>query len=148
MSGPMILSLCPVNEIKLLAYFSFFAIALLTGPATGLVMGWSHGWLGRLTGLAIGSAVGVLAVVVLTNILDTSGTVPVPGEPNRVTFTCGPDLSGNVTFGWTMLYAVEVAAIILSAKFATTSIWSLGSIVIRSAMRFQQKLRQRNARRG
>ena len=88
-----------------------------------------------------------LGVVVLTNILDTESSVPVPGEPGRFTFMCGQDLSGNVTLGWTMLYAVEVAAIILSAKFATTSIWSLGSIVIRTAMRFQRNLRQPNDRR-
>ncbi len=143
----MILTLCAVNEIKLLAFLSFFAIAFLTGPATGLALGWPHGWLGRLKGLAIGSAVGVLGVVVLTNILDTGGSVPVPGEPGKFTFTCGQDLSGNVTLGWTMLYAVEVAAIILSAKFATTSIWSLGSIVIRTAIRFQRNLRQHNNRR-
>ena len=86
----MIFTLCQVNEIKLLAYFSFFAVAFLTGPATGLALGWPHGWVVRLAGLAIGSAVGVLAVVVvvvLTIMLDTGGAVPVPDEPLRSTFT-------------------------------------------------------------
>ena len=70
----MIFSLCPVNEIKLLASLSFFAVAFITGPATGVTLGWAHGWIVRLTGLAIGSAVGVLAAVVLTNMLDTGGS--------------------------------------------------------------------------
>ena len=75
------------------------------------------------------------------------GWVPVPGEPNRYTLPCGPpDLSGNVTLGWTMLYAVKVAAIILTTKFATTALSSLGSTAMRSAMRLGRVLRQRNAR--
>ena len=36
-------TLCAVNEIKLLAFYSFFAIAVLTGPATGLAVCWSRG---------------------------------------------------------------------------------------------------------
>ena len=141
----MIFSLCPVNEIKLLAYFSFFAVAFLTGPATGLALGWARGWVVRLTGLAIGSAAGVLAVVVLTIMLDTGGAVPVPDEPPRFTLTCGWDMSGTVTMVWTMLYVVQVAAIILSTKFATASLWSLGLIVMGSAIRFRRKLRERSA---
>ena len=141
----MIFSSCPVNEIKLLASLSFFAVAFITGPATGVTLGWAHGWVVRLTGLAIGSAVGVLEVVVLTNMLDTGGAVPVPGEPNRFTFTSGCDLSRNVTVVWTMLYVVQVAAIILTTKFATTSLWSLGLIVMGYAVRFRRNLRERSA---
>ena len=37
MANAMTLSLCPVNEVKLLAFFSFFVVAFLTGPATGLI---------------------------------------------------------------------------------------------------------------
>ena len=113
-------TICPVNEIKLLAFFSFFAIAFLTGPATGLAVSWSRGWVQKLRGVATGSAVGVLAMVALANMVDTGGAVPVPGESNRYTFTCGLDLSGNFTLGWMMLYAVQVAAIILTTKFPTT----------------------------
>ena len=40
----MMFTICPVNEIKLLAVYSFFAVALLTGPATGLAVSWSRGW--------------------------------------------------------------------------------------------------------
>ena len=120
-----------------------FAVAFLTGPATGLAVSWSRGWLQKLRGLAVGSAVGALAVVALANMVDNGGLVPVSGEPNRYTFTCGPDLSGNVTLGWTMLYAVKVAAIILTTKFATASLLSLGSIAMRSTIRFERNLRQR-----
>ena len=140
----MTFSLCPVNEVKLLAFLSLFAVAFLTGLVTGLTLGWRHKWTGKLTGLAIGSAVGALAVVVLAHMFDPGGAVPVPGEPNRFTFACGPpDLSGNVTLGWTMLYAVKVATIILTTKFATTSLWSFGSTVMRLAVRLGRELRQR-----
>ena len=140
----MMLSLCAVNEIKLLAFFSFFAIAFLTGPATGLAVSWSRGWVQKLRGVAVGSAVGALAVVALANMVDTGGAVPVPGEPNRYTFTCGLDLSGNVSLGWTMLYAVKVAAIILTTKFATTSSLFFSAMAMQFAMRLKRNLRQRD----
>ena len=54
-----------------------------------------------------------------------------------------PDLSGKVTLGWTMLYAVKVAAIIPTTKFATTSLLSLSSVAIQLGMRFKRNLRQR-----
>ena len=139
----MMFTICTVNEIKLLAFYSLFAIALLTGPATGLAVCWSRGWVQKLRGAAIGSAVGVLAVVALANMVDTGGLVPVPGEPNRFTFPCGPpDLSGNVTLGWTMLYAVQVAAIILTTRFATTSSLSFSAMAMQFAMRLKRSLRR------
>ena len=139
-------TLCAVNEIKQLAFFSFFAIALLTGPATGLAVCWSLGWVQKLKGVAVGSAVGALAVVALAFMVDATGRdlTPVSGELIRHTFPCGPpDLSGNVTLGWTMLYAVKVAAIILTTKFATTSLLSLSSVAMQLGMRFRRNLRQR-----
>ena len=138
----MMLTLCTVNEIKLLAFYSFFAIAFLTGPAAGFVVSRSYGWVQKLRGVAVGSAVGVLAVVALTHMVDTGGMVPVAGEPNRYTFTCGLDLSGNVTLGWIMLYAVKVAAIMLTTKFATTSLLSFSSMVMQFVMRLKRNLRQ------
>ena len=136
-------TICAVNEIKQLAFFSLFAIALLTGPATGLTVCWSGGWVQKLKGVAVGSAVGALAVVALASMFDTGGVVPVPGEPNTYTFTCvPPDLSGNVTLGWAMLYAVKVAAIILTTKFATTSLLSFISMAMQFAMRFRRSQRQ------
>ena len=141
----MMFTLCAVNEIKQLAFFSFFAIAFLTGPATGLVVSWSRGWVQKLRGVAVGSAVGALAVVALAFMFDTGGAVPLPGEPNRITFTCGPpDLSGNVTLGWAMLYAVKAAAIILTTKFATTTSLSLSAMAMRFAMRLKRSLRRRD----
>ena len=143
----MTFSLCAVNEIKLLAFLSFFAVAFLTGPATGLILSWRHHWLGKLTGLAMGCTVGTLAVVALAHMVDVTGRdlVPVPGEPNRYTFPCGPpDLSGSVTLGWTILYAMKVAAVILTTKFATTFLWSIGPTVMRPAMRLKRNLRQRS----
>ena len=137
----MTLSLCPVNEVKLLAFLSLFAVAFLTGPVTGLILSRQHNWIGKLTGLAIGFAVGALAVVALAHMVDATGRdlVPVPGEPDRFAFPCGPpDLSGNVTLGWTMLYAVKVTAVILTTKFATTSLWSMGPTVMRSARRLER----------
>ncbi len=143
----MMFSLCPVNEFKFLTFLSLFAVAFRTGSTTGLTLNWQHNWVRKLTGLAVGSAVGVLAVVTLAHMVDAAGTgsVPVPGEPNRYTFPCGPpDLSGNVTLGWTMLYAVKVAAIILTTNFATTSLWTIGSTAMRSAARLIRELRRRN----
>ncbi len=139
----MTFSLCPVNEIKLL----LFAVAFLTGPATGLSLSWRRRWTWKLTGLVIGSAVGVLAVVVLAHMGDAAGRdlVPVPGEPNRYTFPCGPpDLYGSVTLGWAMLYAVKVAAIILTTKFATAALWSTGPTVKRFARWLERHLRRRS----
>lgn len=145
MANAMTFSLCPVNEVKLLAFFSLFAIALLTGPATGLILTWRHNWIGKLTALVIGSAVGVLAVVTLAHMVDAAGRdwVSVPGEPNRYTIPCGPpDMSGSVTLGWAMLYAVKVAAIILTTKFATTTLSSFSSMAVRFVMRSTRNLRQ------
>ena len=147
MANAMTFSLCPVNEVKLLAFFSLFAVAFLTGPVTGLPLGWRHNWIGKLTGLALGFAVGALAVVALAHMVDAAGRdlVPVPGEPNRFTFPCGPpDLFGNVTLGWTILYAVKVAATILTTKFATTALWSIGPTIKRSAMRLERHLHLRS----
>ena len=59
------------------------------------------------------------------HLVDATGRdlAPVSGELNRYTFTCGPpDLSGNVTLGWTMLYAVKVAAIILTTAGGLNSL--------------------------
>ena len=139
----MMFTLCAVNEIKLLAFYSLFAIAVLTGPATGLAVCWARGRVQKLRGVAVGSAVGTVAVVVLANMFDTGGVVPVPGEPNTYTFTCGLDLSGNVTVVWAMLYAVQVAAIILTTKFATTSSLSFSAMAMRFAMRLKRNPRQR-----
>ena len=111
-----------------------------------MTLGWAHGWIVRLTGLAIGSAVGVLAAVVLTNMLDTGGS----GSSARRTWqvyvylrvaTC-PETSP--WFG-RLLYVVQVAAIVLTTKFATTSLWSLGLIVMGSAIRFRRNPRERSA---
>ena len=143
----MTLSFCPVNEVKLLAFLFLFAAAFLTGPATGLILSWRRNWIGKLTGLAIGFAVGALAVVALAHMVDATGRdlVPVPGEPNRYTFPCGPpDLSGNVTLGWTMLYAVKMAAIILTTKFATTALWSIVPTVKWLARRLERHLGRRS----
>ena len=139
----MMLTLRAVDEIKQLAFLSSFAIAFLAGPGTALVLTWSRGWVQKLRSVAVGSAVGVLAVMALANMVDTGGAVPVPGEPNRYTFTCGLDLSGNVTLGWMMLYAVQVAAIILTTKFATTSSLSFSAMAVRFAMRLKRSLRRR-----
>ena len=141
----MTFSLCPVNEIKLLAFLSLFAVAFLTGPATGLILGRRHNWIGKLMGLAIGSAVGALAVVALAYMVDATGRDPAPvsGELIRYTFPCGPpDLYGNVTLGWTMLYAVKVAAIILTTKFATTYLLSFSSMVVQFGVRIKRNPRQ------
>ena len=146
MANTMTFSLCTVDEVKLLAFFSLFAVAFLTGPATGLILGRRRNWIGKLTGLAIGSVVGALAVVALAHMVDAAdrNLVPVPGEPNRYTIPCGPpDLSGSVTLGWAMLYAVKVAAIILTTKFAATSLWTIGS----TAVRLRRELRLLRARR-
>ena len=138
-------TLCAVNEIKQLAFFSLFAIALLTGPATGLAVCCSLGWVQKLKGVAVGSAVGALAVVALAFMVDATGRdlTPVSGELIRHTFPCEPpDLSGKVTLGWAMLYAVKVAAIILTTKFATTSLLSFISMAMQSGRRFRRNPRQ------
>ena len=144
MPTTMMPTLCAVNEIKQLAFLSFFAIALLTGPATGLAVSWSRGWVQKLKGMAVGCAVGTLAAVTLAHMVDTGGVAPVPGEPNRYTFTCGTDLSGNVTLGWIMLYTVKVAAIILTTTFATSSLLSLSSMALQTAKRLKRNLRMRS----
>ena len=141
----MMFTLCAVNEIKQLAFFSLFAIALLTGPATGLAVCWSRDWVQKLRGVVVGSAVGALAVVALAFMVDATGRdlAPVSGEINRYTIPCGPpDLSGNATLGWAMLYAVKVAAIILTTKFAATSLLSFSSMAVQFAMRFKRNPRQ------
>ena len=125
----MMLSLDVVNEVKHVALFSYLVIALLTGSVTGLTLGWRHGGLGRLAGITLGSGVGVTAVVILAIMFDSGSAVPVACDQIRNTFSNGPDISGDITVGWTLLYAVRVGAIILCAKFATTSLWALARVV-------------------
>ena len=76
--------------------------------------------------------------------VDATDLVPVPGKPNRYTLACWLDLSGNVTLGWMMLYAVPVAAIILTTKFATTSSLSFSAMAMQFAMRLKRNLRRRD----
>ena len=125
----MMLSLDVVNEVKHVALFSYLVIALLTGSVTGLTLGWRHGGLGRLAGITLGSGVGVTAVVILAIMFDSGSPVPMACDPDWYTFSSGPDISGDITVGWTLLYAVRVGAIILSTKFATTSLWALARVV-------------------
>ena len=61
----VMLSIAPINEIKLVAVVVLLAAALLTGPVTGLALGWRHGRLGKLAGLALGLSVGVLGIMVV-----------------------------------------------------------------------------------
>ena len=61
----VMLSIAPINEIKLVAVVVLLAAALLTGPVTGLALGWRHGRLGKLAGLALGLSVGVLGLMVV-----------------------------------------------------------------------------------
>ena len=125
----MLLTLDVVNEVKLVALFSYLVIALLTGLVTGLALGWRRGGLSRLGGITLGSGVGVTAVVILALMFDSGGVVPVVCDPDLFTFSNGPDIYGDITVGWTVLYAVRVGAIILSTKFVTTSLWSLAGVV-------------------
>ena len=143
--GSVMLSQAPVNEIKLVALFVLLAAALLTGPVTGLVLGWRHGRLGRLVGsaLGLGLGVGVLSVVVVA-VMIFEPTNPemvligpaafaeagdlAPGDPGvQVTYTIPGDgpLHGRVTLVWMLLYPVRVGAAILCTWFATTLLWSL-----------------------
>ena len=84
-------------------------------------------------------------MVVLAYMVDDTGRdlVPVSGELIRYTFPCRPPgLSGNFTLGWAMLYAVKVAAIILTTKFATTPSLFFRSMAVQYAMWCRRNPRQ------
>ena len=147
----VMLSQAPVNEIKLVALFVLLAAALLTGPVTGLVLGWRHGRLGRLAGSALGLGVGVLSVVVVA-VMIFEPTNPemvligpadagalAPGDPGvQVRYTIPGDgpLHGRVTLVWMLLYPVRVGAAILCTWFATTLLWSLVRMGARFVVRW------------
>ena len=146
----VMLSLAPVNEIKLVALFVFLAAALLTGPVTGLVLGWRHGRLGRLAGSALGLAVGLAAVVVIAVMVEEPRRTELilvgpadaqtlePGNPGvevRYTIPTDGPLHGKVTLVWVLLYPIRVGAAMVCAWFVTTRLWSLGQLVSRFVVR-------------
>ena len=146
----VMLSQAPVNEIKLVALIVLLAAALLTGPVTGLVLGWRHGRLGRLVGSALGLGVGVLSVVVVA-VMIFEPTNPemvligpadagalAPGDPGvqvRYTIPVAGPLHGRVTLVWMLLYPVRVGAATLCTWFATTLLWSLARMGARFVVR-------------
>ena len=145
--GMVMLSLEPINEVKLVALLFLLAAALLTGLVTGAVLGWRHGGLGKLAGLALGLGVGVLAVVVVVAMLEEpdqpamvlmgpvdTGTLT-PGDPGvevRYSIPANGPLNGEVTLIGALLYPIRVGAVIVCTRFATVSLWSL----IRMGARF------------
>ena len=149
----VMLSLAPVNEIKLVALFVLLAAALLTGPVTGLVLGWRHGRIGRLAGLALGLGVGVLSVVVIAVMIDEPSKTemiwigpaefaypgaPVPEAPGgevRYMIPAEGPLHGRVTLTAALLYPIRVGAAMVCAWFVTTRLWSLGRMGARFVVR-------------
>ncbi len=87
----VMLSLAPVNEVRLVALGVLLAAALITGPVSGLVSGWSHGRLSRLAGSALGLAVSVEAVVVVALMVEE------PSRPQLVLI--GPAGAGTPVTG-------------------------------------------------
>ena len=143
----------PVNEVKLVAFVVLLAAALLTGPVTGLVLGWRHGRLGKLAGSALGLSVGVLAVVVVAVMMhepdeakivligpaefaNAGDLAPVDtgGEARYLIPVDGP-LHGRVTLVWMLLYPIRVGAAILCTWFTTTLLWSLARMGARLVVR-------------
>ena len=146
----VMLSQAPVNEFKLVALLVLLAAALLTGPVTGLVLGWRHGRLGRLVGSALGLGVGVLSVVVVAVMLfeptnpemvllgPADAGAFAPGDPGvQVTYAIPGDgpLHGTVTLVWMLLYPVRVGAAILCTWFSTSVLWSLARMGARFIVR-------------
>ena len=126
----VMLSIAPINEIKLVAVVVLLAAPLLTGPVTGLALGWRHGRLGKLAGLALGLSVGVLGLMVVVAEMVLTGpeefaysVAPAPeasgGEIRYMIPAEGP-LHGTVTLTSALLYPVRVGAAMVCAWFVTT----------------------------
>ena len=145
----VMLSIAPINEIKLMALLVLLAAPLLTG----LALGRSRGVPGRMAGLALGLTVGVVAVVVIVAMLgETNRTEMIltgpagagtlaPGDPGvevRYTFPVDGSLHGKVTPVWTLLYPARVLAAVLCAWFVTTRLWALGRMASRFVARPQR----------
>ena len=146
----VILSIAPVNEIKLVALVVLLAAALITGPVTGLALGWRLGRLGKLTGSALGLAVGIVTVIVVAVMVEEpnrtemilrgpgeAGTLA-PGDPGvevRYTFPVDGPVHGKVTLVWAMLYPVRVLAVVVCPWFVTARLWSLGRMAFPFVMR-------------
>ena len=146
----VMLSIEPINEVKLVALIVLLAAAFFTGPVTGLVVGWRRGGLGRVGGSALGLAVGVVAVVIIAVMVEEpnrtemiltgpadAGTLA-PGDPGvevRYTFPVDGPLHGKVTLVWALLYPARVLAAVLCAWFVTTGLWSLGQMASRFVIR-------------
>ena len=141
------LSMAPINELKLVALLVLLAAPLLTGTVTGAALGWRRGRLGRLAGSALGLSVGVLAVVVVVAMMEepdqpemvligpADAGALAPGDPGvevKYTILVNGPLYGEVTLIWALLYPIRVGAVIVCTRFATVSLWSL----IRMGARF------------
>ena len=141
----VMLSIAPINEIKLVAVVVLLAAPLLTGPVTGLALGWRHGRLGKLAGLALGLSVGVLGlmVVVAEMVLTGPAEFAYPGAPApeasggevRYMIPAEGPLHGRVTLTSALLYPVRVGAAMVCAWFVTTRLWTLGRMVARFVVR-------------
>ena len=139
------MSIAPINEIKLVALVGLLAAPLLTGPVTGLALGWRHGRLGKLAGLALGLSVGVLGlmVVVAEMVLIGPGefaysVAPAPEAPGgeiRYMIPAEGPLHGRVTLTSALLYPVRVGAAMVGAWFVTTRLWNLGGMGARFVVR-------------
>lgn len=142
----VMLSITPINEVRLVALFVLLAAALVTGSVAGLVSGWRHGSLGRLAGLALGLAVGVAAVVVVALMVEepsrpqlaliepADAGSPMTEEPDAMVWYTSPangPLTGEVTLVWALLYPIQVGAVVLCTWFAATRLWSVARLAAR-----------------
>ena len=147
------MSIAPINEIKLVALVYLLAAPLLTGPVTGLALGWRHGRLGRLAGLALGLSVGVLGLMVVVALMHKpdraemvligpaefaypgAPVLEAPGGEVRYMIPAEGPLHGRVTLTSALLYPVRVGAAMVCAWFVTTSLWTLGRMGARFVVR-------------
>ena len=142
----LILSIYPINEVKLVAFLVLVAVALAVGLATGLTLGWRRGWLGKTTGGVLGFVVGVVAVVIMVAVvaeypvrteyvlvgpIDTIPLLPEQYDPRlRATHfgKAAPDIYERITTTWLMLYPIRVGVIAVCTWFATSRLWWLGLV--------------------
>ena len=110
------MSVAPVNEIKLVMLAVLLAAPVVAGGTAGLA---------RLGGLAVGLLVGLASALVVVFMLYSNNPNCYCDDPLRVTFGTDPNTTGRVTLGWLALYPAKLAATVICAWMVAT--WTLAA---------------------
>ena len=112
------MSVAPINEIKLVLLVVLLAAPILAGGTAGWAQ--QSGGLARLGGLAVGLLVGLASALVVVFMLYHNNPNCYCDDPLRITFGTDPNTTGRVTLGWLALYPAKLAAAVITTWMVAT----------------------------